>query len=146
MYFKNTSKLLSVAAIFILTLLINIAYSSVSGEPSSSDIYKAVKTKVDQENQEMKQVSGDDSYAKVLHEVKKVGCSAAQDPSGYNCDIEIDLESTLPLFGHRRSKKVVQFLFVNGSEGWQLINDGHILSGVNYFVRFGDNYDGRLSG
>lgn len=103
--------------ILSITFLLSFALTGCSGEPSISDIEKAIKATVDQATQQAKSVGGsmisDDMLPKV-YEVKKLGCAAAQDASGYNCDVEVD--SSAPFIG--RNKRVSKIRFVKGSDGW----------------------------
>lgn len=88
-----------------IACLIAITLSGCSGEPSSSDIEKAVRANVDQSNQQAKNFGGkfaSDNLLTKVYGVKKVGCAAAQGSSGFNCDVEVDVSA--PFVG--RSKNV----------------------------------------
>lgn len=100
--------------------LLGIALCGCSGEPSSSDVDRAVKATVDAENQQMKKLYGGklvtNSMLTKVNEVKKIGCSTAQGSSGFNCDVEMDVSA--PLVG--KQKRIVQMRFVKSSDGWQV--------------------------
>lgn len=103
------------------SLFVALALTGCSGEPSSGDIEKAVKANVEQANQQAKQIGGgliSDKMLTQVHAVNKIGCVAAQDASGYNCDVELDV--TAPFVG--RSKNIGKIRFVEGSDGWQVTN------------------------
>lgn len=88
--------------------LIAMTLVGCSGEPSSSDIDKAFKTQLEQLNK----IVG--SFGKTeIHEIKKIGCTASAEASGFVCDVEID--STV--MGHR-AKGVQKMRLVKGSDGW----------------------------
>lgn len=104
------NKCFMVAALCLMPVL-----AGCGGEPSSSEIEKAVIAQVDQENTQMKQAGMGliDIQVKV-HSVKKIGCAAVDESKGYNCDVELDVSN--PMTG--RNKGVTQIRLVKGSEGW----------------------------
>lgn len=88
--------------------LIAMTLVGCSGEPSSSDIDKAFRVQMEQFN---KLVGG---FGKTeLNEVKKIGCTASPEASGFVCDVEID--STVM---KQRTKVVQKMRLVKGSDGW----------------------------
>jgi len=93
-------------------LLAASALSGCSGEPSSTDIERAVRSNVEHSNKQTKKAG----LVLEVHEVRKVACAAAQGSAGFNCDIELD--ATVPFAG--RSKGVKQVRFVKASDGWQV--------------------------
>lgn len=102
------------------TILFYAALVGCSGEPSSSEIENAIKSSVEQANQQAKQIGGkilSDDLLTVVHEVKKVGCTSAEEASGFNCDVEVDVSA--PFVG--RANKVATFRFVEASDGWQVV-------------------------
>lgn len=90
--------------------LIAMTLVGCSGEPSSSDIDKAFRVQLDQFN---KLVGGLGGKTTELNEVKKIGCTASPEASGYVCDVEIDSTA----MGHR-AKGVQKMRLVKGSDGW----------------------------
>jgi outer membrane murein-binding lipoprotein Lpp len=105
-------KILIVSAFSVATL----ALTGCSGEPSSSDIEKAVKANIDQVNKQMQEMGGPlgNKMQTEVHEIKKIGCAKAEDNAGYNCDVEMDM--TAPMIG--RNKSVGKLRLVKGSDGW----------------------------
>lgn len=102
------------------TILFSAALAGCSGEPSSSEIEKAIKSSVEQSNQQAKEIGGSmmsDDMLTVIYEAKKVGCASAEGATGFNCDVELDVSA--PFVG--RSKKVTTIRFVKSSEGWQAV-------------------------
>lgn len=88
------------------------ALAGCSGEPSSSDIERAVRSNVEQPIQLAKKAG----VVMEVHQVKKVACAAAQGAAGFNCDVELDM--TVPPAG--RSKGIRKVRFVKASDGWQV--------------------------
>ena len=100
-------------AVVSLTLL-GAALTGCSGEPSSSDIDKTVRTYMEQSQAQLQSFSGTKTSLGEIHDVKKLGCKSDTDVS-WRCDVEIDLTQ----FGSR-TKGPASFRFVKGSDGWSL--------------------------
>lgn len=108
----NIKQLYTFASVAALLML-----SGCGGEPSASDIEKAVRAQVEMESEQMKKASmGLFDMKAELHSVQKVGCVAAAESTGFNCDVEMDVSN--PLVG--RNKGVTKIRFVKGSDGWQV--------------------------
>jgi hypothetical protein len=100
----KTSVAVYVAALFVLGLT---ACGQLSGEPSASDVEKAVRSTFEQVN---KQSQG---FLDIkIREIKKVACATVPGSSGFNCDVEIDAGE---------GKRIQQFRFVKGSDGWVMV-------------------------
>lgn len=109
MNFKHLYAFVSVAAL--------LALSGCGGEPSSSDIEKAVRGLVETETTQINQARwGMFDIQVEVHSVQKIGCVAAADSTGFNCDVEMDVSN--PMTG--RKKNVTKIRFVKGSDGWQV--------------------------
>lgn len=103
-------------ALFVATLSV-FALSGCSGEPSASDIEKAVKANLEQTAQQAKLGVGAryvDIVLPTVYNIEKLICTAAKEDPGYNCDVEMDIST--PIAG--RGKSVVKIRFVKGSNGW----------------------------
>ena len=90
--------------------------SACSGEPSSSDVEKAVSANAAQGSAQMEQLSRGSSRAFMpqVHGIKKLGCRA-ETGTAYVCDIELDMTSQ-----GVRGKVPTSMRFVKGSEGWAI--------------------------
>jgi hypothetical protein len=72
------------------------ALSECGGEPSAADIEKAVRPQVEMESEQMKKASmGLFDIKAEVHSVQKVGCVAATESTGFNCDVEMDVSNRL---------------------------------------------------
>lgn len=89
-----------------------------SGEPSAANIEAAMRARFANAASMAKNTPfGGTIPAGMLpqlHGVKKIGCAAASQGTGYTCDVEVD--ATLPFAG--RNKNVTQLHLVKGSDGW----------------------------
>lgn len=90
--------------------------SACSGEPSSSDVEKAVSANAAQGSAQMEQLSRGSSktFMPQVHGIKKLGCRA-ETGTAYVCDIELDMTSQ-----GVRGKVPTSMRFVKGSEGWAI--------------------------
>ena len=89
--------------------------AACSGEPSNSDIEKAVSANAAQGSAQMEQLSrgSSKSFMPEVHSVKKLGCRQQTD-TAYLCDIELDMTSPQGV----RGKVPTSMRFIKGSEGW----------------------------
>lgn len=85
-----------------------------SGEPSSSEIDKTVRTYMSESQAQLQRMSGTKGSLGEIHDVKKLGCKSDTDIS-YRCDVELDISQ----FGNRK-KGPINFRFIKGSDGWML--------------------------
>ncbi|MBU2285794.1 MAG: hypothetical protein KKC79_19345 [Gammaproteobacteria bacterium] len=92
-----------------------VLIAACSGEPSASDIEKAVLANAAQGAAQMAQLSRGSSkgFMPQVHGVKKMGCRKETD-AAYQCDVELDLT---PPQG-TRGKVPMGMRFVKGSDGW----------------------------
>lgn len=109
MNIKHLYALVSVAAL--------LALSGCGDGPSASDIDKTVRAKVDADTKQHNQSpwSMFDIQTEV-HSVQKIGCVAASDSIGFNCDVEMDVSNSRT----GRNKSVQKIRFVKGNDGWQV--------------------------
>lgn len=107
--------------LFVISIF-GLSLSGCSGEPSTSDIEKAVKAA----SVNAYSLLGSDNAADLLkiHELKKLGCAKEQGGIGYNCEYEIDSEGPNLLMGGAkvRTKTMHKARFVKGSDGWVISN------------------------
>lgn len=109
MNFKHLYAFVSVAAL--------LALPGCGGEPSSSDIEKAVRAQVERDTTRANQARlGMFDIQVEVHSVQKIGCVAASDSTGFNCDVEMDTSN--PMTG--RNKGITKIRFVKGNDGWQV--------------------------
>lgn len=103
---------LSVAALLPAALIL----SGCSGEPSASQVEKAVLESYAKEAIALRQVSGSMANRLIpeLHGVRKLACNKLNDAS-YACDVE--LEMTAP-GASQRSKGPTNVTVVKTSDGW----------------------------
>ena len=89
--------------------------AACSGEPSSSDLERAVSANAAQGSAQMEQLSrgSSKSFMPEVHSVKKLGCRQQTD-TAYLCDIELDMTSPQGV----RGKVPTSMRFIKGSEGW----------------------------
>lgn len=89
--------------------------AACGGEPSTSDIEKAVSTNASQGSAQIEQLSrgSSKSFMPQVHGVKKLGCRQ-ETGAAYLCDIELDMTSPQGL----RGKVPTSMRFIKGSEGW----------------------------
>lgn len=89
------------------------------GEPSSSDIKTAINASLEQSKAQAAKMGGGlagnmmDKMFPTIGEVNKIGCTEAN-PSGYNCDVEI--ETTSKMAGHKIQTSKLRL--IKGSDGW----------------------------
>ncbi len=79
-----------------------------AGEPSEADIRKAYEAKFAEANK----LAGGFGVPK-LHGLKKLACAKSEGASGYNCDVEMDVE----VLGMRQ-KNAGNVRLVKGDAGW----------------------------
>ncbi len=83
-------------------------------EPSESDISKAVKTSIDQANEETENLSA--SMAVRFVSARKISCAPSSERNLYKCHAEI--ETVAPLVG--RKKRVVPVQLINDHGTWEV--------------------------
>ena len=88
--------------------------SACSGEPSNSDVEKAISANASRGSAQMEQLSRGSSktFMPQIHGVRKLGCRP-ETSAAYACDIEVDMTSR-----GVRSKVPTSMRFIKGSEGW----------------------------
>ena len=101
-------------AVWILLTTSTALLSACSGEPSSSDVEKAVSANASRGSAQMEQLSRGSSttFMPQIHGVKKLGCRP-ETSAAYACDIEVDMTSQ-----GVRGKVPTSMRFIKGSEGW----------------------------
>lgn len=102
------------AALGVLLAAIVPLLAACSGEPSSTELEKAVSANASQGSAQMERLSRGSSktFMPQVHGVKKLGCRQETSPA-YLCDVELDVTSQ-----GVRSKVPTSMRFVKGSEGW----------------------------
>lgn len=93
-----------------------ILCAACSQGPSNADVDKAVREQYAQINSLTAGTLGD-ALGIEIHSVKSLGCKAAANSPGYNCDVELD--ASLPFVGRQTS--VVPARLVKASDGWRLV-------------------------
>lgn len=91
--------------------------AACGGEPSDASLLEAIKKQADAENKATGAFADQRAAQKIrstVHGVRKIACKQADKKSGYQCDIEIDVEG--PLIG--RTKQNASTRFVKGDSGW----------------------------
>lgn len=100
---------------FFLATIISTQIVSCSGEPSSSDIDKTIRSKTDAATKELKKI-GINDMPKILN-IRKVGCAKAQYEPGFICDIESEVE----IDKNNVVRGVEKYRFVNSEKGWEVL-------------------------
>ena len=73
-------------------------------EPSESEISNAINK---QFASQLEQSSGMFNAEDIkVHHIKKVGCTKADEKSGYLCDVDVDIDVKLPFVGTQKQKGV----------------------------------------
>ncbi len=104
-------------AIALFVSLNAVLLTGCSGEPSGSDIRKAVQTNAVQGAANMEQMSRGSSrnFMPQVHEVRKLGCKQ-ENQAAWLCDVELDMTSPQGV----RGRTPVSLRFVSGSDGWSV--------------------------
>ena len=100
-----------------------LVLAGCSSEPSNADIEKAVQASVQQSQEAMGKLAGNNpqaadmakAFQAKVHSVNKIGCKSDGDKA-YKCDVELDMETGLT----GRTKQTVPLRLVTGSEGWTM--------------------------
>lgn len=94
----------------VLTIAMAGVLAGCSSEPSEADIRKAYEAKF----AEAGKLAG--GLAPKFHGLKKLACAKSEGASGYNCDVEMDVE----MLGMRQ-KNAGNVRLVKGDDGWILM-------------------------
>lgn len=102
-----------------LVLAGTVLLSACSGEPSESDLQRAVEGQYNTFNASTRSMGVTAAASQfTVHGVKKVGCKKGATPKEYACDVEVDV--TVPLIG--RSKSVKNLRLQDKGDAWQVLN------------------------
>lgn len=85
-----------------------------SGEPSDSDVERAITEATDQAMAQLKE-SGvlSDNLVVTIHAIKKIGCAPAEGEAGYICDIESHVST--PMTGEVKGIEKYRLVEKDGS-------------------------------
>lgn len=89
------------------------------GEPSESDISGAIEKQLKSQLESSAGVLKEEDLT--INSIKKIGCKEAEGSSGYNCDIDVDIDIKMPFIGKQKQKGVQTLRFVKTDEGWSAV-------------------------
>ena len=101
---------------------VSLFIAGCSGEPSEADIRAVYEAEIARSNEQMINLGGEQAANLLgkseLHSITKLACKEADQTSGYNCDVEVDM--SVPLLG--RSTQMRTRRFVKSDNGWVVID------------------------
>jgi hypothetical protein len=101
---------------------VSLLIAGCSGEPSEADIRAVYEAEIAKTNEQMINLGGEQAANLLgkseLHSITKLACKEADQTSGYNCDVEVDM--SVPLLG--RSTQMRTRRFVKSDKGWVVID------------------------
>ena len=114
---KNT-----IAVRLSVPVFVSVLIAGCSGEPSEADIRAVYEAEIAKTNEQMINLGGEQAANLLgkseLHSITKLACKEADQTSGYNCDVEVDM--SVPLLG--RSTQMRTRRFVKSDNGWVVID------------------------
>ncbi|MEQ1533030.1 MAG: hypothetical protein HOO97_00125 [Sideroxydans sp.] len=97
-------------AVVTTSLALLLLLTACSSEPSASDIDQTFRAEYEKSSKRTQ-----------IHEIRKIGCAAAQGAVGYMCDVEIDISSPSPWNGQlNRNKTTVKLRFYKDEGKWKV--------------------------
>ncbi|MEN4849424.1 hypothetical protein ABEH01_08330 [Pantoea agglomerans] len=102
----------------IVVLSLSVLLTGCDGEPSSSEIQKAMQENIDHTNQQARQRFGENGkdMLTTLNKAEKVSCKESEAKGTYLCKVNTDI--TLPFMGEKQT--VAEFKFTKSDGNWQV--------------------------
>ncbi|MDH5471200.1 MAG: hypothetical protein OEX75_11450 [Gammaproteobacteria bacterium] len=101
---------------------VGLLIAGCSGEPTEADIRAIYEAEIAKTNEQMVKLGGEQAARLLgkseLHSITKLACKEADQTSGYNCDVQVDM--SVPFLG--RSTQMTTRRFVNSDNGWVVID------------------------
>ena len=105
--------------IVVVCIFTFFAACSGSGEPSESDVRAAFQGSMDQVNQQVVAMAGQEAADKTraeLHELKKIACHPVEDSAAFDCEVQVEMTTML---GKQSSATTVRV--VHSDNGWLML-------------------------
>ena len=107
----------------MLAVSAGLLVAGCSGEPTEAEIRQVYEDEIARTNEQMVNLGGEQAASMIgkseLHAISKLGCKEAENNSGYNCDVQVDM--SVPFLG--RSTQTRTQRFVRGDDGWVVIDN-----------------------
>lgn len=104
-----------------LGLFLSLTGCSGGGEPSESEISDALANLLRSQIEASSDIFEEDDVN--INSIRKVGCVELKETSGYNCDIEVDIDVDMPFVGKQKQQGIQTLRFIKTDQGWSAVGD-----------------------